>query len=169
MVAHAADTLTAMRLVVAGAIAVALSQGRTTLAAGLLVVGWMTDALDGPLARSTPVPTRLGAVDPLADAALGAGVIVGMILDDRLGSAWLIPPIVLAAVMIGARSEAAGMLLQAFGYAALFWMLGVDSNVQAAAMVFAGIGIVVAIHGRRLMSEMLPKFFADVRRLAGRS
>ena len=168
VVARAADALTAVRVVIAGAVAVAMAQGGATAATALLVVGWLTDAFDGPLARRTHVETKLGVFDAYADASLGFGVIVGMTAAERLATVWLVPSLVLAITMIVARSEAAGMLLQALGYAMLFGLLVADANAQAMAMAVAGIGVVTGVHGRRLFSEMIPKFFADVRRLTDR-
>ncbi len=68
-----ADVLTLTRLGVAGVVVyLGITQGATAFAhvVALVVFAWVTDGLDGPLARRGNRPTRLGRYEFIADVAL---------------------------------------------------------------------------------------------------
>ncbi|MBC8174070.1 MAG: CDP-alcohol phosphatidyltransferase family protein [Candidatus Marinimicrobia bacterium] len=81
-----ADILTFFRIVIAFAIViVGLLVGRNgiTVALVLLLLGWLTDAFDGPLARRDPKCTRtwIGENDLIADVLLSLSIIIYFVLS----------------------------------------------------------------------------------------
>lgn len=154
----AADVLTASRAFLALGLAVILAQGRLGWAAVGLSVAWITDVADGRLARAAQEPTRLGDWDFRIDVAVGAGVLVGLIIHGdvpRTVAAGLL--VLLAGGFIVLRNAALGMSLQALAYAAFGWRLWVDSvGTRWIPLLIAGtIGI---IEWRRLLGEQIPVF-----------
>ncbi len=161
-----ADALTSLRVVAALAAGVAATQGRLTLAAAWVVLGWATDSLDGPLARRAARPTRLAPYDPHADALLGVAVAAGVAIGGRAPIWPAALAIVLWVMLAWSTNLAAGMLAQAVGFATFLAVAGRDDRT-ALVVTLTGIAAVTAVHGRRLLSEMVPKFFAEVARVRG--
>lgn len=93
-----ADLLTASRLVlVIYMLYMGLSWGeeRLLLIVALTAIAWITDVLDGNLARRTDKPTRLGRFDLVADLGLALVLSTCMILWDFIP---LLPAIVIWAI-----------------------------------------------------------------------
>jgi cardiolipin synthase len=76
-----ADLLTLSRFVLGGIVALlgfSLGEESLPILLTLVLVGWTTDVLDGPMARRAPNPphTWLGDNEALADAALTVGTLI---------------------------------------------------------------------------------------------
>ncbi|NNK92457.1 MAG: CDP-alcohol phosphatidyltransferase family protein [Acidimicrobiia bacterium] len=160
-----ADLLTLGRMALAPVIAVVV--GADNLAAGVvvLIAAWLTDLADGRLARLRPGTSHLGAWDPLADAAIGAGLLAGLSASGRVTPVFAgIFIVVLGGGLVVLRNLALGMLLQAVAYAFLFGALWNDAREWFWALVIAVVPIAV-IDGARLVRVILPDFFGGVRKL----
>ncbi len=166
VVARTADTLTLARVPLAVLLALATSTGRWVPAAVILVCGWITDTLDGILARRVPGTTRLGPWDAIVDGILGLGLIVGLGVGGYVPVTWLILALVLGGLLLTVRSLASGMLLQAMAYGWFLWILAIEEK-DALVLVLAAIGLAAVTYGHRIPRVLLPRFFADVARLKG--
>lgn len=164
-----ADGLTALRGMIALALGVVgITQGvdGLYLAGWLQLLAWISDGLDGPLARNSRRQYRswLGDHDLQVDMAVSVGLFIYLV------SAHLIAPVVagtylLVWAVIFARwgfSRPLGMLVQAPIYGRFIWAL-----VQAAPEVgyFALFWIVtlVAVTWPRFPRQVLPEFFSGIR------
>ncbi|MFQ5554506.1 MAG: CDP-alcohol phosphatidyltransferase family protein [Acidimicrobiia bacterium] len=160
--AHIADGLTAMRLPLALLIAIAIGDGRWLGAAVLLALAWWTDFLDGRIAQAT-TGTRLGPWDGYADAAVGAGVLLGLIAAGEVpGPPFAAVGLVFALVLITTGNMAFGMLLQATGYAPFLAHLFSETGPGLAIVVLT-IAAIAVLDSRRLFTYVLPTFFEGVR------
>lgn len=119
-----ADVLTTARLGLALALPVVLGTGRLTVAAVLVSTAWISDILDGRLARSSAGEGRLGRWDLTADTAVGAGVLVGLTVAGELPVWYAVAALlVLGAWFLRTENFAGSMLLQLAGYVPLLWIL----------------------------------------------
>ena len=165
-VARVADTLTLARLLLAVLIAVALAADRLLLGALMLVCGWTSDTADGFFARKAPGMTRLGQWDATIDGMVGVGLMVGLVLGGSVPVGWLIVVLALAGLLVFAGSAASGMLLQGTSYGWFLWILA-ERHTGGLILVVTAIALVAIVHGQRVPTVLLPKFFADVARLKG--
>lgn len=120
-----ADTLTASRVVLGVSLVwLGIKNGRANLpqAALLLLLAWMTDVFDGPLARRDrrrPV-TWVGGHDLEADMTVAAGTWVYVAFSGFLQPAWALGVAIIAAALIWlARSIHVCSAVQATSYAAM--------------------------------------------------
>lgn len=162
-----ADLLTASRFVVA--LVLAAGRPRAGLAVLLVAYAWMSDGLDGSLARSTGGNGRLARLDPVADVSVGLGVVwylgaVGVVpaATTRVTAAFVI------ALWASTGVLAVQMLLQALAYGAfLWWAFAIP--VVGRWLLPAVILVILAAEWRRFVSELVPRFLGGWRDLlAGR-
>jgi phosphatidylglycerophosphate synthase len=133
----------------------------------LLSAAWMTDLADGRLARRAASATRLGPWDPIADATVGMGVLVGLIVAGRVGIVpWLVIGGVLFAGFIVTRNLALGMVVQALAYGLFIVELAIDAP-HALWMPGATAAVIGIADAGRFVDEILPNFFSGLG-LAGR-
>ncbi|MDE0231930.1 MAG: CDP-alcohol phosphatidyltransferase family protein [bacterium] len=165
-VARTADQLTVARLPLAALLVVAIASARLVLAAGILILCWITDTLDGILARRAPGMTRFGAWDPIFDGMMGLGLMAGMVLGGYVSALWLVPSLLLGGLLFRVRSLASGMLLQGMAYAWFLRTLALEDRDALSVVLFA-IGVAAITHGHRIPRVLIPRFFADVARLKG--
>jgi len=159
MMAWIADALTASRVLLAVLLAVAVASGSLTTAAVVLVVAWLTDFLDGRLARAAAADTRLGDWDFRIDVTLGVAILVGLMLAG-LAPAWLM--LVVIAILLGLTlvtgNPAPSMLMLAFAYAWFLWLL-LDLRPTLWWLPFASIVLLFVVEWRRFFAVILPAFF----------
>lgn len=162
MIGWVADGLTAARTMLAVGIAALVADDSIDAAALVLAIAWLTDALDGPLARHADAPTRLGDWDMPADVSVGAGMLVG------LGFAGTMPLWLVITLLIGAgggfiflRSPALGMILQAVAYGVFLWRLW-SEGAPTRWVPVAVAGTIGVLDFRRLTRIVLPEFFRGV-------
>lgn len=168
MMAWIADALTASRVLLAVLLALAVASGSFPTATVVLVVAWLTDSLDGRLARAAAADTRLGDWDFRVDVSLGVAILVGLMLSG-LASAWLVLVVIatLTGLTLVTGNPAPSMLLLAFAYTWFLWLL-LDLRPPLWWLPFASIVLLLVVEWRRFLAVILPAFFRGVATL-GRS
>lgn len=157
-----ADLLTAVRLGIALVLPVVLGTGRLDTAAFLVSSAWMSDILDGRLARASVGEGRLGRWDLIADTAVGAGVVVGLAGAGKLPSWYAVGSLLLlGAWFIRTANIASSMLLQLAGYVPLLLVLWSEQAdwrwLPLATALWIGI-----VDWRRLIAVNIPGFLRGV-------
>jgi hypothetical protein len=159
-----ADALTLVRGLLGVLLAYLIVRGRMDAVAVWLSVGWVTDFLDGRVARAAAGHTRLGRWDFPADVILGGGVLVG------LAAAGLMPPIVTVLVLAACgggylllRNAALGMILQAVAWVAILWQLWIR-RAPAAWLPVAVAATIGVVNRRKLIDDEIPAFIRGVSR-----
>lgn len=158
-----ADGLTATRAFLAVVLVVVVGSDHIGVAAGALCLAWMTDFLDGRVARAARGETRLGGFDFPVDVSVGVSVLVGLAISGALP----VPFVLALLVAFGAgflllRNLALGMLLQAAGYGAFLWRLW-NHTVYARWLPAVTIAVIALFDRHRLTRIVLPEFFRGVR------
>jgi phosphatidylglycerophosphate synthase len=165
-----ADTLTSLRFLLAFyLIWLGWKKGPEAIgsAALMVLVAWITDLLDGPLARRDPrgIRTWIGDRDLEADLAVALGAWIYLMLAGFL-SPWLAGSyLVLAAVALwrlGSAQLAWG--LQALPYGAMIWTSWRMAPVYGLLLV-AWIGLVIVATWPRFPRQTVPDFLNGVRAL----
>jgi hypothetical protein len=162
-IAALADVLTAGRVPLAVAIAAAIGLGDALVAGALLLcVAWVTDFLDGRLARRSGGETRLGDWDAKVDAAVGIGVTLGLVGARRAGVfPWLVLVLVLLVAFWVTGNLSLGMVLQAIAYGLLIVELAQDAP-EVLWVMGATVGLIGVADGRRFAEVVLPTFFGGL-------
>lgn len=162
-VALLADALTTSRFVLALLIAAWLGfADGLTAGALILTVAWITDYADGTLARRSGGGTVMGTWDPVADATVGLGLIVGLAISGRIGPfPWLVVAAVLMAAFLVTRNLSLGMVLQAVAYGLLIVELAMDAP-GSLWMLGATAAVIGVADGRRFAEVVLPTFFSGL-------
>ncbi len=117
-----ADGLTLARLLLAVALVPAVWSSDLTLSAVLLSVAWLTDVLDGRLARASGHDGRLARWDVRADVAVAVGLLAGLGASGDV-PVWLLVIGLGLLLAFALGSVAAGMLLQLCAYVPLLLLL----------------------------------------------
>lgn len=159
--ANAADVLTAARLLGAVAATLLIASNRWAMVALLVSMVWMSDLLDGRLARLSGMATRLGRFDLVFDTVFGAGTLIGLLAADLL-PVWLgLGALIVFGGFFAAGNVAAAMLLQLTGFLPLLFELWQRKPVTwwapFAVAVLAG-----AIEWRKLFFSNIPAFIRGV-------
>lgn len=156
-----ADGLTLMRLLIAVVVIPVAWTGDLTPTAVLVSVAWLTDLLDGRLARASGVPGRLGTWDLRADTAVGTGLMVGLV-GSGLVPAWILA-LVAMFLLVSVRGSAAGaMLAQLCGYLPLLFLLWTRRPIGWWVPFVAATAIGL-VDWRRLVRINIPAFIGGLR------
>ena len=160
-----ADTLTALRIPIAIALAATIGTEEYGAASILLAVSWTVDYFDGMAARASSIATRLGEWDPVVDAGVGAGILIGFQISGHL-PAWLVVTAiaVLGGGLLLLRNQALGILLQAFAYVT-FALLLIDRRPGLWWVAFGAAASFAVVGAGRLFREIFPKLFGGLRDL----
>lgn len=135
--------------------------------AGVLVsVGWLTDLLDGRIARRSGQEGRLGAWDLRVDTALGLGVMAGLAMAG-LVSLWLPVVAVLLSWPFLVGNVTAAMLIQLGGFVPLLLLLW-DRRPSLWWLPFITALLAGIVDWRRLLFVNIPGFLG-MRRSTERS
>lgn len=154
-----ADLLTAARLGIALAVPVVLVTGRLTVAAVVVSSAWISDILDGRLARSAAGEGRLGWWDLIADTAVGAGVVVGLAGAGKLPVWYAVGSLLLFGVwFLRTGNFASSMLLQLAGYVPLLLVLWSEQVRLPIVTAF----LISMVDWRRLIEVNIPGFLRGV-------
>ena len=152
-----ADGLTVLRLVIAIVLIPAAWSLSLGLSAWLLSVAWMTDVLDGRLARGVGEEGRMGRWDLTADTAVGAGLLVGLAGSGEIPAWFAVAVVVILGTLFLFGNFAASMLLQVAGYASLIALLW--SRRPSLWWVPPATAVLIAIiDWRRLVQVNIPGF-----------
>jgi phosphatidylglycerophosphate synthase len=139
-------------------ISVLFRNGEVDLAVVVLAAGWITDVLDGRLARAAEGKTWLGPIDVVADVALATGVGVGLVLNGRYGA---LPLALGAVVLLGSaawyRNHMPAMIYMAIIDLALLATVFELGSWGRFVMVFVVVAILAVDH-RRLVETLIPRF-----------
>ena len=162
-----ADALTQARVVLGLCIAIlGFWRGRDALPQVVLavIVSWLTDLLDGPLARRDPERTQTwtGEHDAEADLTTSAGVTVYLVASRYL-AVWLGVAILLATLGLWfLHSHQLAWPFYAMPYAVLASIALRAATVLGWALI-AYVASVSVLRWQRLKAEFLPEFFDAVK------
>ncbi|RLC92140.1 MAG: hypothetical protein DRI77_13205, partial [Chloroflexi bacterium] len=135
-----------------------------------LLVAWITDVLDGPLARRDPrgIHTWIGDHDLEADLTVALGVWIYLALTGFI-SPWLAGAYVLivAAALYRFGSAHLAWGVQALPYGAMIWTAWRVASPYGVLLV-AWIGLVLAATWPRFPRQTLPEFLGGMRDLLQR-
>jgi phosphatidylglycerophosphate synthase len=159
-----ADILTVSRLGLALSLIPAVWTSSLTLASALISLAWLTDLLDGRLARAARAEGRLGPWDLGIDTCVGVGVLIGLMGAGDV-------PVVLgvtAIFVLGSWSFtgnfAAALLLQLVGYLPLLAIVWARRPLMWW-LPFLTVIMIGLLDRQRLMTVNIPLF---IRALTGR-
>ena len=135
------------------------------LAVRLLILGWLSDLLDGPLARRSHRPASwLGQHDGWFDLSLSVGVTLYLIFSGRVLALWGWGFLgVMLAVWVLHSPELAWPL-----YATpclMLYLQALQEAPGAAHVLLAYVGFTFVLRWKRLFRQYLPAFFRAVRGL----
>ena len=163
-----ADLLTASRVLIALILAwlgIAGARESLALAGFLLLASWITDLLDGPLARQSEAdPTWIGDHDLEIDVLVSLGVLAYLVgtgfLDATYAAVYILLWVVISWRWGWHRDPA--MLFQAPIY---LWFIVVSMRYapQAGWWLIAYVAMVVVITWPRFPREIVPGFIVDWR------
>ncbi len=161
-----ADLLTLSRAILGFTIAgLGLSRGSEALpsAISLVLLSWVTDTLDGPLARSDSEGSVswIGKHDAEADLATSVGV-TGFLVFSGFLSGWV--GIGIVAAMIGTWFLHSYQLAWPL-YAVPYVFLGDTAFREEASVIWLAIAYLaftLVLHWARMRDEFLPEFFRAV-------
>jgi hypothetical protein len=157
-----ADLLTAARMGMALALPVVLGTGRLTVAAVVVSSAWVTDILDGRLARISVGEGRLGRWDLIADTAVGAGIVVGLTGASKLPLWYAAGSLLLLGVwFLRTRNLASSMALQLAGYVPLLFVLW-SERADWWWLPFVTAALIGMVDWRRLIEVNIPGFLRGV-------
>jgi len=161
-----ADALTTARSILGLCIAgLGLLRGRSALATavGAVIVAWLSDLLDGPLARldETRHTTWVGEHDAEADLAVSLSIAVYLVLSGYL-AAWVGLGLVVVILLLWvSHSPQLAWPFYAMPYVILVWLALREAPLFGwLAVVYLGMTLVM--RWRRLVGEFLPQFFSAV-------
>lgn len=159
-----ADGLTVLRLVIAIVLVPATWSRSLGVSAGLLSLAWMTDVLDGRIARAAGEEGRMGRWDLTVDTAVGAGILVGLAGAGEVSVLFAGAVLATMGTLFLFGNLAASMLLQVAGYASLLALLW-SRRPLVWWMPMVTAVLIGVIDWNRLLRINIPNFF---RGLVGR-
>jgi cardiolipin synthase len=165
-----ADLLTALRFGLAWLILwLGISVGADALPAVMmvLILAWITDLLDGPLARRDPSgrTTWIGDRDLETDISVSIGVLAYLTLAHYVAPSITIGyGLICAALLVRFRSRELGMVVQAPAYAGIIYVALHDAQVYGWLAVGYVLLVIVATWPR-FPRVVVPQFLDGMRNL----
>ena len=167
---HLADGLTVTRFLLAlSLIWLTFSRGAAgfPLAVVLLLIAWITDVLDGPLARSSGVKdqTWIGAHDLHVDMAMGTATLIYLqgsgFVDGRVAIVYLL---VWAIIFwrLGSLPKPFGALFQGPVYA-WFTRTALQEAPDVGLWLVLYVVVYIGFTWKRFAHTLLPEFFQGIR------
>ena len=159
----AADLLTWSRLGVALALPLVLWSASLTPAVFLVSWAWISDLLDGRLARGSGREGRMGRWDLAVDTAVGGGIAIGLAGMGEVPAWFAASSILLFGgwwLLMG--KPAGSMLLQLSGYVPLLRVLW-NEQPPWWWLPFATAALTVMVDWRRLVEVNIPGFLQSFR------
>jgi cardiolipin synthase (CMP-forming) len=159
-----ADALTVTRsLLAVGLVWLGFAQGAAglTLAVALLLAAWITDVLDGPLARSSGVKTQtwVGAHDIVSDVLIGTAALLYLeragFVDGRVAAAYLLTWAIVF-WRLTRVPKPFGALFQAPIYAWFIW-ISLQQVPQAGVFLVVYPALYLVLAWRYVMRQGLPE------------
>ncbi len=161
--ARTADGLTLLRFLIALALAPLIWSGQWVAVALLLGAAWLSDFMDGKLARRAGGGTKLGRWDMSVDTALGAALVIGLVLHGTIPDLVGLPLLVVLGALYLSGNIAAAMLIQLSGFVPTLLILWEDRPWGWWAP-FAAAALIAILDWKRLALVNIPAF---LRGLAG--
>jgi len=153
-----ADTLTALRcvfvlIILYTGVVVGPAEGLST-AVVLTILAWITDVLDGKLARKANQPTHLGPYDPVADVGLTIALSACLVAWGMLPLLLVVGGLALAGVSARAlRAMAPLQLAMGMVYGTfILTVWGLDP--EWGHTLVGGVGIVALLNPRRTREQI---------------
>jgi cardiolipin synthase len=165
-----ADLLTAVRFCLAGFILwLGVKGGAEALpvAVGALILAWLTDVLDGPLARRDPSGrhTWIGDLDLQVDMSVGLAVLAYLTLAGYLTLKAALGYVVVCVVVLWYfRSPHLGWTIQAPPYAGMVYAALRDAP-RYGLMIVGYLVLVVVVTWPRFPQRVVPQFLEGMRNL----
>jgi len=164
-----ADLLTAVRFCLAGFILwLGVKGGAEALpvAVGALILAWLTDVLDGPLARRDPSgrQTWIGDLDLQVDMSVGLAVLAYLTLAGYLTLKAALGYVVVWVLLWYFRSPHLGWTIQAPPYAGMVYAALRDAP-RYGLMIVGYLVLVVVVTWPRFPQRVVPQFFEGMRNL----
>jgi phosphatidylglycerophosphate synthase len=166
-----ADALTVSRLLLA-LVLVWLgetgSAGSLPSAISILVLAWVTDLLDGPLARRDPSPrqTWIGDHDLAVDVSVAVGALGYLTLAGYVSPPSALTYVAVAGLLLAYyRSPALAMAAQALPYAGML-LVGLWDAPLYGALALGWIGLLILITWPRVPRQIVPDFLCGIKALS---
>lgn len=156
-----ADALTASRLALAPVLGLTVALGEYNAGAVLLSWAWLSDALDGRVARLTERHTRLGRWDLVVDTTVGASLVAGLATAGAVPLVLTVAAGLLAVGFIVLRNAALSMAVQAIGYG-LFLLLAWRDAASLRWLPILTAALIAVADWHRLIHDVLPAFFHGI-------
>lgn len=135
-----------------------LWSGRLSLAAGLVSAAWVSDVVDGRVARVSGGDGNMGPWDLLADTAVGTGIVVGLGGAGALPVWYAVAAVVSFGVWSRRRENFGGsMILQLLGYVPLLSILWME-RPDWWWLPFVTAVLIGVVDWRRLIQVNIPGF-----------
>lgn len=152
-----ADGLTASRVVIAMIVTVASYRADWAFVALLLSIAWWSDFFDGKLARRAGGGTRLGLWDLRVDTAVGAMLLLGMLVGGHISVTWGAIGVCFGIGYLLIANGSFAMVLQAIAYGhALWFALGV--GLPGFAIASGTIAMIALMSWSWFLHEVIPSF-----------
>lgn len=159
--ATAADALTAARSIAALVAFPLISSRNWTMVALLFSLVWLSDLLDGRLARLSSGQTRLGDFDLLVDTVFGAGVVISLTAAGVIPFALGAGAMIVFGGLFLAGNTAAAMLLQLTGFIPVMAILW-QERPQTWWAPFLVAALAAVVDWRRLIQVNIPAFLRGI-------
>jgi cardiolipin synthase len=143
-------------------------QGTLPFAIILLLICWISDVLDGPLARQSRIKYQnfIGENDILADLMVATGVVIYMImvgyLHTYIGTAFIV--IFFLLFFRYGYKESIGMTYQPIVYLYFLWIAFANAPAYAI-WLLVYLVLITIFSWKRLLYEQIPRFFNGFREL----
>lgn len=156
-----ADVLTISRLGLAVLLIPAAWTSNVSLASVLVTLAWVTDLLDGRIARSAGLRGRMGPWDLTVDTAVGVGLIIGLTGAGDVPVLYGVVAILVLGSWFLTGNFAAAQMLQLAGYLPLLDILW-TRRPTVWWLPFVTAIVIGVVDWRRLMGVNIPKFIRGV-------
>ncbi len=162
-----ADLLTILRFPAAVTVFGLGAMGSFDGAALVLCVAWLSDVMDGRLARSTEVPSRFGPLDVYADTGVALGSTGGLVVAGHLPAG---PTITVTAgllfLAIWRHHQMPAMTFMAAAHVAML-TIALRHGSWGGPLMLAVIVSMAVFDRQRLMTVLIPRFLDGFRRSGG--
>jgi hypothetical protein len=152
-----ADVLTVSRLGLAVLVIPSAWTRNLTLTSALLAAAWLTDFLDGRIARAAGVTGRMGPWDLTVDTTVGVGLIIGLTGAGEVPALFGVAAILVLGSWSLAGNFAAALLLQLAGYLPLLDIVW-RRRPPVWWLPFLTVIVIGLMDWRRLVTVNIPRF-----------
>jgi len=156
-----ADGLTLARLLLAFALIPTAATARYTATSVLVTAAWVSDMLDGRIARAAGVQDRMGRWDLTVDTTVAVALLAGMTAAGEVPVLFSVAVVVVFGGWFLTGNHAASLLLQLAGYLPLLAILW-TRRPDAWWLPFSAALVIGVVDWRRLFGINIPAFIAGL-------